>query len=397
MLDASSIEEGLRASAREMAQYAPGSTRGGRACTWSSGAPRIAAARAPAKVAEQHERLLGTVSGLVAVASRWGVEFTLPAREVVRGVYAISRGLGLEALLADDTGTPDPFEEMFLAYVMGLIRARPGTGAPGRGGLHDHDHLDLDLVQPGGPAQALAGAQLSRDGFVRRAARVPGRAAAGAGRPRRGRLALVPGGAGAGCGLGRRAAAGAADAVQDDDDGQLRPDRHRPPASPGGPGGAHLRRSGRAASRPWGGTRCSPPAPPGCAGCSWRTSTSSPSGSGPACGAWPAGGWGRRPGWPGSVPPARGTSPTRSTPCCWPGGPVPPKGLAVTTPLPEMVAALNALQPEALTAYPSMAAMLAEEQVQGRLRSRRRWSAPARRCRRPTCASAWPTPGGWCR
>ena len=88
------------------------------------------------KVAEQHERLLGTVSGLVAEwASRWGVEFTLPAREVVRGVYAISRGLGLEALLADDTGTLDPFEEMFLAYVMGLIRARPGTGAPGEGRL----------------------------------------------------------------------------------------------------------------------------------------------------------------------------------------------------------------------------------------------------------------------
>ena len=135
MLDASSIEEGLRASAREMAQYArehPGWT-GVYVEFWTH------ASRRPelrAKVAEQHERLLGTVSGLVAEwASRWGVEFTLPDREVVRGVYAISRGLGLEALLADDTGTPDPFEEMFLAYVMGLIRARPGTGAPAEGRL----------------------------------------------------------------------------------------------------------------------------------------------------------------------------------------------------------------------------------------------------------------------
>lgn len=42
--------------------------------------------------------------------------------------------------------------------------------------------------------------------------------------------------------------------------------------------------------------------------------------------------------------------------------------LAVTTPLPEMVQALNAFQPEALTAYPSVAAALAEEQLQGRLR-----------------------------
>lgn len=135
MLDAPSIEEGLRASAREMAHYArehPGWT-GVYVEFWTH------ASRRPelrVKVAEQHERLLSTVSGLVAEwASRWGVEFTLPAREVVRGVYAISRGLGLEALLADDTGTLDPFEEMFLAYVMGLIRARPGTGAPGEGRL----------------------------------------------------------------------------------------------------------------------------------------------------------------------------------------------------------------------------------------------------------------------
>jgi phenylacetate-CoA ligase len=42
--------------------------------------------------------------------------------------------------------------------------------------------------------------------------------------------------------------------------------------------------------------------------------------------------------------------------------------LAVTSPLPETVAALNAFQPEALTAYPSVAAALAEEQLQGRLR-----------------------------
>jgi phenylacetate-CoA ligase len=42
--------------------------------------------------------------------------------------------------------------------------------------------------------------------------------------------------------------------------------------------------------------------------------------------------------------------------------------LAVTTPLAEMVAALNAFQPEALIAYPSVAAALAEEQLQGRLR-----------------------------
>jgi AcrR family transcriptional regulator len=48
-----------------------------------------------------------------------------------------------------------------------------------------------------------------------------------------------------------------------------------------------------------------------------------------------------------------------------PGG-APP--LTVTTPLPEMVAALNAYRPQVLTAYPSVAAQLAEEQLQGQLR-----------------------------
>ena len=71
MLDASSIEEGLRASAREMAQYArehPGWT-GVYVEFWTHASRRP---QLRAKVAEQHERLLGTVGGLVAEwASRW--------------------------------------------------------------------------------------------------------------------------------------------------------------------------------------------------------------------------------------------------------------------------------------------------------------------------------------
>ena len=42
--------------------------------------------------------------------------------------------------------------------------------------------------------------------------------------------------------------------------------------------------------------------------------------------------------------------------------------LSVTTPLDEMVAALNAYEPEALAGYPSVLSLLAEEQLQGRLR-----------------------------
>ena len=68
------------------------------------------------------------------MGGRWGFEFRLP-REVVRGIYAISRGLGLEALLADDPRAADQFEEMFLAYAMGLISARPDTAAATKGRL----------------------------------------------------------------------------------------------------------------------------------------------------------------------------------------------------------------------------------------------------------------------
>ncbi len=42
--------------------------------------------------------------------------------------------------------------------------------------------------------------------------------------------------------------------------------------------------------------------------------------------------------------------------------------LSVTDPLPRLVAALNAFKPEALNAYPSIAGLLADEQLSGRLR-----------------------------
>jgi phenylacetate-coenzyme A ligase PaaK-like adenylate-forming protein len=50
------------------------------------------------------------------------------------------------------------------------------------------------------------------------------------------------------------------------------------------------------------------------------------------------------------------------------GGASAPPRLSVTTPLPEMVAALNAYQPDAIPTYASTAALLAEEQLAGRLR-----------------------------
>jgi hypothetical protein len=46
--------------------------------------------------------------------------------------------MGLETLLADEPGAMDQFEEMFLAYAMGLIEGRTGTGPPREGRLMEH-------------------------------------------------------------------------------------------------------------------------------------------------------------------------------------------------------------------------------------------------------------------
>jgi AcrR family transcriptional regulator len=75
-------------------------------------AVREAEARRPElrrRVAEQHERLLDTVGGLLEEWTvRWDVEFKLPAREVVRGVYAISRGMGWRRCWPTSREPPTP-------------------------------------------------------------------------------------------------------------------------------------------------------------------------------------------------------------------------------------------------------------------------------------------------
>ena len=68
--------------------------------------------------------------------------------------------------------------------------------------------------------------------------------------------------------------------------------------------------------------------------------------------------------------------------------------LAVTTPVPEMVAALNAFQPEALTAYGRWRPPSPRSSSRAGSGSRRRWSPPARRSRPPTCAGGSARPGG---
>ena len=124
LLDAPSVEEGLRASAREYARYAQQHPNWTAVYVefWTHAARRPELRR---QVADRHERLLDAVTGLLEeFARRWSFEFTIPVREVVRGYYALSRGMGLERLL-DPQATPlAEFEEMFLAYAMGLVRTK---------------------------------------------------------------------------------------------------------------------------------------------------------------------------------------------------------------------------------------------------------------------------------
>lgn len=158
LLDAASLEEGLRASAREYAQYAQQHPAWTAVYVefWTHASRRPELRR---QVAERHERLLDTVAGLIEeFARRWQVEFAIPAREVVRGTYALSRGMGWSGWW-----TPRP------PRWPSSRRCSWPTRAAGR-----------------------------RPPATRAPAGLAGPAAAGAAAPRHQRLPLLPGGAGRG-------------------------------------------------------------------------------------------------------------------------------------------------------------------------------------------------------
>ena len=172
------------------------------------------------RVAEQHERLLDRVGGLVAEwASRWGSSSGCHLGRSSGGPTRSAAGGG--RVRGDVPGLRD-----------GLIRAGPGTDAPREGAndqdlgdRDDHDRLDLSrlhhtrpalshcnlgqlgLTRPGAgrPASGPASEQLARDGWSRdRLLAFQGKRLRGAARPRRSPPRLLPGGAGArrrlGCG-----------------------------------------------------------------------------------------------------------------------------------------------------------------------------------------------------
>jgi AcrR family transcriptional regulator len=130
LLDAPSLEEGLRATARAYARYAQQHP------DWTAVYVEFwtHAARRPAlrhQVAQRHQRLLDAVTELVEeFGRRWGVQWAIPVRDVVRGTYALSRGVGLERLVAPEATPLARFEELFMAFAMGAIRPPGATTAP---------------------------------------------------------------------------------------------------------------------------------------------------------------------------------------------------------------------------------------------------------------------------
>jgi hypothetical protein len=97
------------------------------------------AARHPdfrAAAAKRHEATIVAVSELIeALAARHGMRLTIPAREVARGGGALSRGVRLErAIGLDDGAGIEVFEEMFLAFMRGLLRPATPDGTDRREG-----------------------------------------------------------------------------------------------------------------------------------------------------------------------------------------------------------------------------------------------------------------------
>ena len=85
---------------------------------------------------ERRERFLDVIADLVEeLASRHGVRYRLPVKEVVRGSGALLRGMSIERLLdpGSTSASAELFEEMHVAYMTGLTEEPMPTNADGRG------------------------------------------------------------------------------------------------------------------------------------------------------------------------------------------------------------------------------------------------------------------------
>jgi AcrR family transcriptional regulator len=125
VLDAGTIEDGYRAVARywhDANEREPEWSR--LVVEFLAHASRDDRLRRDVKRVREHG--LDSISRLVdELAARFGVEYTIPTREMVRGSGALNRGLAVEQLL-DPELSVEAFEEMHVAYMRGLTRPSRG-------------------------------------------------------------------------------------------------------------------------------------------------------------------------------------------------------------------------------------------------------------------------------
>jgi AcrR family transcriptional regulator len=75
-------------------------------------------------IRDVREHTLDRIAAIVdPLAERFGVEYTIPTREIVRGGGALNRGLAVEQLL-DPEHPGEGFEELHVAYMRGLTVER---------------------------------------------------------------------------------------------------------------------------------------------------------------------------------------------------------------------------------------------------------------------------------
>jgi AcrR family transcriptional regulator len=119
-MDAEDFEGAIRAVARSQTMRAEGEPRWTPLLMefWTHAARRDELRGA---LRERQERQLDALTNLIeAIAARWGIEFRLPAREVVRGTGALGRGLGLELMLRPGADLGELFEELFLGATLAV-------------------------------------------------------------------------------------------------------------------------------------------------------------------------------------------------------------------------------------------------------------------------------------
>jgi AcrR family transcriptional regulator len=124
VLESRTFEEGVRSAAsvawqgaREEPRWIPVLTE-----FWTHASHREPIRRA---MSERHEHAMGALAALIEeLATRHGLAFTIPAREIARGSSALVRGLELERTLDPELGDARHFEEIWTAFVTGLARPR---------------------------------------------------------------------------------------------------------------------------------------------------------------------------------------------------------------------------------------------------------------------------------